>query len=126
MASWPALKEVRSFLRLQVDPDQDAVIQTALAAAVGFGMKRMGFTIAVVDNGDGTTTRTYTPIYDADTVDLPDSAHEACLFHAARLYRRRDSIDGTLGFGDMGVVRVGRFDADIEALYALDAPLVAG
>ena len=126
MSSWPALKEVRSFLRLQPDPDQDAVIQTALAAATAFGVKRMGFTITVVDNGDGTTTRTYTPNYPADTVDLPDSAHEACLFHAARLYRRRDRIDGTLGFGDMGVVRVGRFDADIEALYALEAPLVFG
>ena len=126
MASWPALKEVRSFLRLQPDPDQDAVIGTALAAAVGAGVKRLGFAITVVDNGDGTFTRTYTPTYPADTDLLPDASHEACLMHAARLYRRRDSIDGTLGFGDAGVVRVGRFDADIEYLYALDAPLVFG
>ena len=126
MASWAALKEGRSFLRLQVDVDQDAVIQTALAAAVGAGVKRMGFAVTVVDNGDGTVTRTYTPTYPADTVDLPDSAHEACLFHAARLYRRRDTVDGTLSFGDMGAIRVGRFDPDIEALYSLDAPLVFG
>lgn len=126
MASWPALKEVRSFLRLQPDPDQDAIIQTALAAATGAGIKRMGYTITVVDNGDGTTTRTYTPKFPGDSTDLPDAAHEACLFHAARLYRRRDSIDGTLSFGDMGAIRVGRFDADIESLYAMDAPLVFG
>jgi hypothetical protein len=126
MASWPALKEVRSFLRLQPDADQDAVIQTALAAATAAGVKRMGFVITVVDNGDGTMTRTYTPRYPPDTADLPDSAHQACVMHAGRLYRRRDTVDGTLGFGDMGVVRVGRFDADIEFLYALDAPLVFG
>jgi hypothetical protein len=46
---------------------------------------------------------------------LPDAAHEACLIHAARLYRRR-TIDGTIGFGDMGAIRVGRYDADVEAL----------
>ena len=126
MASWPALKEVRSFLRLQVDADQDAVIQTALAAAVGAGVKRLGFVVTVVDNGDGTFGRVYTPRYPDDTTELPDASHEACLIHAARLYRRRDTVDGTIGFGDMGVVRVGRFDADVEALYALDAPLVFG
>ena len=122
MAAWPALKEVRAILRLQVDPDQDAIIATALAAAVDYGVARMGRVL--VDNGDGTFT--YQPAYPPDTTALPDSTHQACLFHAARLYRRRDSIDGTLGFGDLGVVRVGRFDADIDALYATHAPLVFG
>ena len=126
MTSWPALKEVRSFLRLQVDADQDAVIQTALAAAVGAGVKRLGFTVTVVDNGDGTFGRVYTPRYPSDTDTLPDAAHQACLMHAARLYRRRDTVDGTLSFGDLGAIRVGRFDPDIEAGYASDAPLVFG
>ena len=51
---------------------------------------------------------------------------QAALFHAARLYRRRDSLDGTIGFGDMGLVRVGRVDPDIEALYATVGPVVFG
>jgi hypothetical protein len=123
MASWPTLKEVRSFLRLQVDVDQDAVIQTALAAAVGAGVKRLGFVITIDPDS---LQRVYTPRYPPDTTELPDASHQACVMHASRLYRRRDTIDGTLGFGDMGVVRVGRFDADIEALYSLDAPLVFG
>jgi hypothetical protein len=123
LASWPTVKEVRSFLRLQVDADQDAVIQTALAAAVAAGVKRLGFDITIDPD---TFERIYTPRYPPDTDTLPDASHEACLLHASRLYRRRDSIDGTLGFGDMGVVRVGRFDTDIENLYALDAPLVFG
>jgi hypothetical protein len=36
--------------------------------------------------------------------------------HAARLYKRRDSLDGTIGLPDMGMLRVGRFDSDIDGL----------
>jgi hypothetical protein len=111
MAYWPTLKEVRSLLRLQPDPVEDAVIQTALSAAVDYANRRLNYKYPVPPFDDGT---------------LPDAAHEACLFHAARLYRRRDSIDGTIGFGDLGVVRVGRVDADVEALYSLVGPLVFG
>ena len=123
MASWPTLKEVRAFLRLQVDVDQDAVIQTALAAAIGAGVKRLGFDITVDPD---TLERVYTPRYPPDTDTLPDASHQACVMHAARLYRRRDTVDGTLSVGDLGAIRVGRFDSDIEAGYALDAPLVFG
>jgi hypothetical protein len=124
MAVWPTLKEVRTVLRLQPDPNEDGVIQTALAAAIGYGMARMGSQL--VDNGDGTFGPATEPIYPGDTTTLPDTAHEACLLHAARLYRRRDSIDGTLGFGDLGVVRVGRSDADVDGLYASVGPVVFG
>lgn len=108
MAAWPTLKEVRSFLRMQPDADSDAVIGVALAAAIDYGIGK------------------YNERYPGDSTDVPDSGHQACLMHAARLTRRRDTVDGTIGFGDMGVVRVGRVDADIEALYGLRAPLVFG
>ncbi len=122
MASWPTLKEVRSLLRLQPDPTEDGFIQTALAAAIDYGQRRLGST--TLDNGDGTTS--LVPTYPGDTTLLPDAAHQACLIHSARLYRRRDSLDGTLGFGDMGVVRVGRFDTDVDSLYASLGPVVFG
>jgi hypothetical protein len=109
MAYWPKLPEVRSLLRLQPDPTEDAVIGTALAAAIDYGNRRMNLGGGWVEDGT-----------------LPDAAHQACLFHAARLYRRRDSIDGTIGFGDLGVVRVGRTDVDRDDLYAVIAPLVFG
>jgi len=117
MSAWPTLKEVRGLLRLQPDATEDGYIQTALAAAIDYGMRAMGANVTIVTNSDGTQTITGTPIYPIDTTLLPDGAHQACLLHAARLYRRRDSIDGTLGFGDLGVVRVGRTDADVFALY---------
>jgi hypothetical protein len=126
MTSWPNLAEVRKLLRLQPDATEDSIIQTALAAAVAYGVARMGNVYTYTTNPDGSVTVTKTPAYPADTATLPDAAHEACLLHSARLYRRRDSIDGTLGFGDMGIVRVGRTDADVDALYAAVGPVVFG
>jgi hypothetical protein len=111
MANWPTMPEVRSFLRLQPDPTEDGFITTALMSAIDYGNRRMAYRYPV-------------PPYDNGL--LPDGAHYACVMHAARLYKRRDTVDGTLGFGDLGVVRVGRFDADIDAAYASLGPLVFG
>jgi hypothetical protein len=122
MSAWPTLKEVRGLLRLQPDPNEDGYIGTALAAAIDYGQRRLG-NITVI-NDDGTIT--VTPKYPGDTTILPDTAHQACLIHAGRLYRRRDSIDGTIGFGDMGAIRVGRTDADVESLYSMLGPVVFG
>ena len=80
--TWPSLKEVRSLLRLQPDPTEDAVIQTALSAAVDFGMRRFGY-VWVYDQDTGLCTRVYR--YPPDSDQVPDSGHEACLLHAARL-----------------------------------------
>jgi Phage gp6-like head-tail connector protein len=101
MAAWPTLKEVRTLLRLQPDDTEDGVIQSALAAAIAYGIGRTNNQWA------------------ADATDLPDNAHEACLIDAARIYRRRDSLDGTIGWGDAGAIRVGRFDPEVDRLYAL-------
>jgi hypothetical protein len=57
---------------------------------------------------------------------LPDPLFTAAQYEAARLYRRRDSVDGTIGWGDMGVVRVGPKDPDIETLMAPYLAVVFG
>ena|SRR6516225_701931 len=111
MAYYPKLQEVRSMLRLQPDATEDSIITTALAAAVDYANRRLNYKYPIPPYDDGT---------------LPDAAHEACLLHAARLYRRRDSIDGTISWGDLGAIRVGRIDPDIEQLYATVGPLVFG
>jgi len=120
VATWPGLADVRKFLRLQPDPNEDAVISAALAAAVEYGVSKYG----KVD--DGTGTGTMVDRYPADSTTVPDSGRQAATMHAARLYRRRDTVDGTIAFGDMGAIRVGRVDPDIEAMYALFSPLVFG
>jgi hypothetical protein len=45
---------------------------------------------------------------------VPTPIHDATLLLAHRRYRRRGSPEGVAGFGDMGVVRVSRYDPDYD------------
>ncbi len=49
---------------------------------------------------------------------VPTDIEAACIILAARIYRRKDSPEGILGFGDLGVVRVSPGDRDVTALIA--------
>lgn len=51
------------------------------------------------------------------TPDEQAAWDEATLLSASRLFKRRTTPEG-LSFGDFGVIRVGRFDADVEDLLA--------
>lgn len=46
----------------------------------------------------------------------PDEIDQAVTMLAARLYRRRFSVGGFEGFGDLGMARVPSLDPDIEDL----------
>jgi Phage gp6-like head-tail connector protein len=106
--SWPTLADVRAWLRLQPDASEDAVIDMARTAAIDYGINRTG------------------EKWPVEATDVPDAVSQACTMDAGRIYRRRDSLDGTVAWGDMGAIRVGRADPDVERLYALYAPLVFG
>ena len=100
-ADWPGLDDVKALLRIE-DSADDAFIQTNLAAAI-----------------DWVTGRCAAQWTDPGSLDfLPDALFTVAQYEAARLTRRRDSVDGTIGWGDMGVVRVGPKDPDIETLIA--------
>jgi hypothetical protein len=120
-AGWPKLADVRTVLRLQPDPTEDAVIDSARLAAIDYGVKR---TSRRVHNADGTVS--IVPPYPPDVDELPDALYEAALLDSARIYRRRDSLDGTVAWGDMGAIRVGRADPDVDRLYATVGPVVFG
>lgn len=49
---------------------------------------------------------------------VPGPIHRACLLWARRLYTRKDSPAGVLGFGDMGAVRLSAMDPDVQSLCA--------
>ena len=54
---------------------------------------------------------------------LSDDVKEACYIQSARIFKRRESPEGVLGFGDF-TVRVSRLDPDVESLlrhYVLHA-----
>ena len=46
----------------------------------------------------------------------PIAIKQATVLLASRLFKRNDSPGGVMGFGDIGVVRVSKFDPDIERL----------
>jgi hypothetical protein len=100
-ADWPGLADVKALLRVE-DTSDDALIQSNLAAAIGW----------VTSRCDPAWTDPDQPGF------LPDPLFTVCQYEAARLTRRRDSVDGTIGWGDMGVVRVGPKDPDIETMIA--------
>lgn len=47
---------------------------------------------------------------------IPVAIKQATILSALRLYKRFESPTGVLGFSDVGVVRVGRVDPDVERL----------
>jgi hypothetical protein len=110
MNAWPVVDDVKGMLRMRTgDPLEDPIMARALEAAIDYG--------ETLTNGrfhrrgaDG-----------VDELDVPPGPWEACLLHACRLYRRRDSLDGTIGWGEQGIVRVGRVDPDVAALYGAAA-----
>ena len=111
---WPTLPEVRAFLRIDsTQTGDDPTIDSARLAAIDYGNRRTNYRWV-----PGASASWVTP--------LPDAVHEAAVLHASRIYKRRDSIDGTVGWADVGLTHVGRVDPDVEALYSAVGPLVFG
>jgi hypothetical protein len=49
---------------------------------------------------------------------IPDGVNQACVLRAAALFQRREATFGVAGFGEFGVVRITRRDADVIDLLA--------
>lgn len=47
---------------------------------------------------------------------VPTAIKQATVILASRIFKRNDSPLGVAGFGDLGVIRVGKLDPDVEAL----------
>jgi hypothetical protein len=47
---------------------------------------------------------------------IPDAVEEACILRAASIFKRKEATFGVAGFGEFGVVRIGRSDVDVMAL----------
>jgi len=115
-ADWPTVADVEALLRIEPGSD-DALVASDLAAAIAWVTNR-------VDPQWVPGSPTYpTP---PPAVPLADPLYTAALHEAGRLFRRRDSVDGTIGWGDMGVVRVGPKDPDIETLITPFLNVVIG
>ena len=49
---------------------------------------------------------------------VPVAIEQATVLLASRIFKRNDSPLGVAGFGDIGVIRVGRLDPDVEVMIA--------
>lgn len=99
---WPTADDVRQELRAEgLSADDDAVLGHSLDAAIAWITGRVR-TEAIAD--------------DLGAVAVVPDVWLATVLEVCRLYRRRDSLDGTLGWGDAGLVRVGVYDPDVEHL----------
>jgi hypothetical protein len=47
---------------------------------------------------------------------IPDAVKQATILLSIRIFKRLDSPLAVAGFGDLGVVRVGRVDPDVDSL----------
>ena len=47
---------------------------------------------------------------------LPTAIKQATVILASRIFKRNDAPLGVAGFGDLGVIRVGKIDPDVEAM----------
>ena len=100
---WPTVADVQNLLRVEAgNPGDDTLVGQDLDAAIGWVISRC------------------MPEYTTPGSDrfLPAQLFTVAQHEAGRLYRRRDSVDGTIGWGDMGVVRVGPKDPDIDTMIA--------
>lgn len=95
LGSWPELDDLKSWLRIQGDAEDD-LLDELLMVATEEVQNRCGHTWV--------------------NPDVPLTVAQAAVMHAGRLYKRRDSLDGTIGLPDIGMLRVGRFDADVDGL----------
>lgn len=95
MATWPDLTTYAAYARIPDTLDDDA-IEAALAAVHAAIVARCP-TLAEVD-------------------DIPDDVAQAALLWCNRLVARRNSPEGVVGVGEMGVANIGRYDADVGRL----------
>lgn len=49
---------------------------------------------------------------------VPPEVEEACLLRAAAIFKRSEAVFGIAGFGEFGVVRIGRQDPDVVELLS--------
>jgi hypothetical protein len=90
---WPRLEDLKLWVRV-TDRSEDAFLTRLLGDSIEAVQERCG---------------QWWP-----AGEVPRTVARATIMHASRVYKRRDSLDGTIGLPDMGMLRVGKFDSDID------------
>jgi hypothetical protein len=128
------LDDLQTVTTLKTDADGDGVFDTTWGTA--------DYQLNPLNGISGGITTPYTmlkavgsylfPIYEPRNVNsqeasvqivgvwgwpsIPTAVKQACIILSMRQFKRYDSPTGVMGFGDLGVMRVGRVDPDVEKL----------
>ena len=105
---------LKTYLRI-TDTIDDQVLADIVAAAM---QQQYARCITAMDAMTAAPDQQPLPVPPAVLSTVPPDLFEAALMRGARLYARRASPEGLIPLGDLGVARVPRFDADIDALEA--------
>lgn len=103
MADWPDVERLARWVNVAVPSSAEAATLAELVAAVPPAVRM--YCDREFDDP-------------ADLGDVPEPVAEAALLFDGRLWQRRNSLDGTVGFGDAGVVTIARTDVDVVRLLA--------
>ena len=105
-ADWPTVSDVKTVLRTADDPGDDTLVAQDLSAAIAWTTNRVDPQWV-----PGSPPRLSAPSCPTRCSPSPNTRPPAWSAAAIR-------VDGTIGWGDMGVIRVGPKDPDIETLIA--------
>lgn len=122
------IDDLRSLTSLKTAQDSDGVFDTTfettdyqleplngIAGGIPHpftSIRAVGDYLFPVDNGEALVQVVGDFGWDA----VPTAITQATVILSARLYKRNDSPLGVAGMGDLGVIRVGRLDPDVQAL----------
>lgn len=100
----PTVAELKTYLTITAtDPSVDVLLQGACDSATAYEFGRLSFVLMEAAG--------FVP-----PDDIPVAVAQAMLMRAAAIFRRRNSVNGFEGFGDMGAMAVRASDPDIERL----------
>lgn len=95
---WPDIPDYRNWARVPDGVDDDAIADALAAVQDAIRMR--------------------CPCLFGPTPFVPDSAYQAALLWTSRLLARRNSPEGVVGVGDMGVATIAGYDRDVQRLLS--------
>lgn len=122
------IDDLQSITHLKTDPDGDGTYSITWAAGDYQLEPLNGFVSGIPSPYTGIRARdTYLfPMEEGEALvevrgvwgwsAVPTAVRQATVILASRIFKRNDSPLGVAGFGDLGVIRVGKLDPDVDAL----------
>jgi hypothetical protein len=129
-AYFTEIDDLQSIVHLKTDPDGDGAYGVTWSAGDYQLEPLNGFVSGISSPYTGIRARdTYLfPMEEGEALvevrglwgwsAIPTAIRQATVILASRIFKRNDSPLGVAGFGDIGIIRVGKLDPDVDALIS--------